>query len=291
METYSINDVENITGVKAHTLRIWEKRYKTLIPSRTATKIRYYNDEQLRRLLNIVTLQQHGHKISKIMAYSELQINELLLESVEKPGPGDQNIIFVNNLVSAMIVFDEPLFDKIFSNIFIRYGVYDAMIKVVYPFLKMTGILWSTSNVIPAQEHFASNIIKRKLLAAIDGLPFRTKEDRKYLLFLPPNEWHEIGLLFADYILKNNGAETIYLGQNVPYDSLATAVEKVNPNYAITFFTAGIDIDSHLETLSSIANENKQLKILICSAKPNVNSGVLANIILLDDPVKIFDYV
>ena len=249
MESYSIKNIEHLTGIKAHTIRIWEKRYKTLVPFRTSTGIRYYDDEQLRKLLNISVLLKQGNKISSLMSLPDEKINEMIVKQVSQQQANNLYSTYINNLISSMLSYDEILFDKVFSTIFIRFGVYDSMINIVYPFLKTTGILWSTKNVSPGQEHFASNIVKRKLLVAVDAIPVPKNTTKKFLLFLPPDEWHDIGLNFSDYVIRNGGIETINLGQSVPYSSLNSCIQKVNPDYLLTFFTSGTDFTGVIKYL------------------------------------------
>lgn len=289
METYSINAVEQLTGVKAHTLRIWEKRYQSLIPHRTATNIRYYDDSQLRNLLNISTLQQQGYKISALMSMSEDEVNKLILELTEGSNKTDIYGIYVNELVAHMLAFDEPMFDKTCSSIIIRYGIQEAMLNVIYPFLRKTGVLWSTSNAAPSQEHFASNIIRRKLLAAIDGIHQPRNSTNKFILFLPPDEWHEIGLLLADFLIRNAGHTSIYLGQNLPYESLEIALRQTKATHLLTFFTLNFDIDSHLKKLSSIAAKLGKAKVFVHSLSEITDKR--KNITILQSPGDILGYI
>lgn len=289
LETYSINAVEQLTGVKAHTLRIWEKRYQSLIPHRTATNIRYYDDAQLRKLLNISTLQQYGYKISTLMAMAENEINNLILELTNDSGNTELHDIYVSELVGHMLGFDEPSFDKTCSNVIIRYGIYEAMLKVIYPFLRKTGVLWSTNNAAPSQEHFASNIIKRKLLVAIDGIHLSQHSPKKFILFLPPDEWHEIGLLFADFMVRNAGHSSIYLGQDLPFESLEIALSNTKANYLLTFFTAGINMPEHLQKLSALAAKKGKPVVLVGTMTEVAEH--YKNITFLKSPTELRNYL
>ena len=291
METYSINDAERLTGIKAHTLRIWEKRYKTLIPHRTPTHIRYYDDDQLRRLLNIATLQQLGHKISRIMNYTDEEVNQHILASLESHSPINPYIVFINTLVTSMMNFDESTFERVFSTIVIRYGVFDSMLNVIYPFLRLTGVLWSTANIVPSQEHFASNIVKRKLMAAIDGLVIPRVSKGRVVLFLPSDEWHEMGLLFADYILRREGYETIYLGQNVPIANLENTMARTGITHLLTFVLTAGNLGETLSRLSAFAMQNQGCKIML-STNQAIDTGILpGNMTLLSDATRIFDHI
>jgi methanogenic corrinoid protein MtbC1 len=250
MESYQINDLERLTGIKAHTIRIWEKRYGLITPSRSDTNRRYYDDEQVRRLLNVTTLLSYGHKISKIAALSNEEVCSLIEK--ETPDPVNAHVYtgYVNDLVTCMLAFDEPGFEKIFSAAVLRLGMYETMLRVVYPFLLKTGVLWSVNKAAPVQEHFASSIIRRKLMAVVDSLLPANRKNRRFLLFLPPDEWHDIGLLFANYVLRAGGLDTIYLGQNVPAENLPKVVEAVKPDAMLTLFISG----RHMEETISVAS-------------------------------------
>jgi len=235
---YQINDLERLTGIKAHTIRIWERRYALIKPYRTDTNRRFYDDEQVRKLLNVTTLLSYGHKISKIASLDD----EEIFRQIETGAPGTgvvyAHTAYVNDLVTTMISYDEDGFEKIFSAAVLRMGLYDAMLNVIYPFLKKIGVLWSVNKAAPIQEHFASCIVRRKLMAAVDGQLQQSKTRKKILLFLPPDEWHEIGLLFANYMMRAQGHETIYLGQNVPLDDVEKVVEGTQPHAIFTLFIA-----------------------------------------------------
>lgn len=292
MQRYTINSVERLTGLNAHSLRVWEKRYKTLIPHRTETNIRYYDDEQLRKLLNIAALLPHGYRISALMSMSDRELNTLILQLQETRDSTKPSMeAYINNMVAAMLTFDEPLFDKAVSNAIIRLGMHDAVLKVIYPFLRKTGVLWSIDNATPAQEHFASNLLKRKLQSVIDGIPYPIASLDKTVLFLPPDEQHEIGLLFSDYLIRHAGKPTIYLGQNLPYTSLKTALEKIAAKRLLTFFTTGTDLRQHLKELITIV-EGTERELLICSkeAAP-VDTALPTNIRFLDRPDALLSHI
>lgn len=288
MERYSIHDVELLTGISAHTLRAWEKRYKTLLPHRTETNIRFYDGAQLRKLLNISALLPYGHKPSKLAVMSDREMHEHVMalnnDDIGTNGAG----VHINNLVSAMLSFDEPAFDKVLSAMIMKSGIYDAMLNVVYPFLRKTGILWSTDNTSPAQEHFASNLLCRKLQSALDAIPCPSQTDKKFILFLPPDEKHEIGLLFTDYVIRSKGKATIYLGRDLPYTSLKVAMEQSGATHLLTFFTIGMDMELHLEHLAA-ATKGFKGKVLICANVPDIKMP--KGMDLLSEPKAIFNYL
>lgn len=291
MEAYTIADIEQLTGIRAHTLRKWEKRYHTFLPHRTPGNTRYYDDDQLRRLLNVATLLQHKHRISKLAPMSDDALNALVLDLQAHPASEEPQQLYVNNLISAMTAFNEAAFDKIISALFIRLGVYDAMLTIIYPFLRKTGLLWSTNNTTPAQEHFASMIIRRKLQSAIDGIPFPEAARKKFLLFLPPDEWHELGLLFSDYIIRSAGGETCYLGPNLPYGSLSAAIDKCKPDYLLTFLRTGAQAAEDSKKLLDIMALHPGLVILACNNGRQQAPEAHAPIVFLGEPADLFPYL
>ncbi len=221
MAVYSIKELESLSGIKAHTIRIWEKRYNLIEPYRTTTNIRYYTDQELKKILNVAMLNRHGIKISNIARLSDKEMKEEILR-VARSNPNLENTI--DSLIISMIDMDEIKFNSIVNKTISKYGFTAAFINVVYPFLEKIGVLWMAGDVSPAQEHFVSNLIRQKIISAVDNFShvFNPRA-QKFLLFLPEGEWHEIGLLFALYLLKEAGHDVIYLGQSVPYsDVLAT---------------------------------------------------------------------
>lgn len=239
MGHYSIKDLEKLSGVKAHTIRIWEKRYNIIHPNRTETNFRYYDDEQLKKLLNISLLNNYGYKISNIAKLCDSEI----CKEVQKVSSADKQYdIQIENLVVSMIEMDEEKFEAQLTDFIIRDGFEEAMLNVIYPFFDKIGVLWQTGNITPAQEHFVSNLIRQKLIVAIDGLPKRSIDNFKnFLLFLPEGEMHEIGLLFSNYLLRKYGHKVIYLGQSLPLKDLAHVVRHRKPDYLLTYITSPIE--------------------------------------------------
>lgn len=226
MGMYHIKDVEHLSGIKAHTLRIWEKRYNIIEPKRTKTNIRYYDDEDLKKILNVSLLNRNGYKISKIAGLPNSRLKNEILSLSQHSGNLDAQIGY---LITAMIDFDKPAFEKIFSNSIINLGFQETILKVIYPFFKRIGILWITGNIDPAQEHFISNIIRQKIIVAIDSLPEYPKNNTEnFVLFLPDGQWHEMGLLLCSYLIKKNGHNDLYLGGSLPLESMMN-IEKIVP--------------------------------------------------------------
>lgn len=236
LSTYSIKDLEQLSGIKAHTLRIWEQRYDFIKPKRTDTNIRYYDDEDLKLILNVSLLKDHGHKISRISRMPNSQIqNEVLKLTEQLLSYPDQ----IHSLTLAMIDHDEERFEKIMSTLILQLGFEEAMINVIIPFLIKIGILWQTGTISPSQEHFISNLIRQKIIVAIDGLYVPAGEYKKqYLLFLPEEELHELSLLFSAYLIKSRKNKVIYIGQSTPFDDLKALYDSLKPDYLLTVFTS-----------------------------------------------------
>ncbi len=238
MSSFSIKDIETITGIKAHTLRIWEQRYGLLKPKRTDTNIRYYDDDDLRFILNVSILNNYGIRISEIARMSYEKIQEMVLVISEKSSPYSNQ---VKALISAMFSLDEAAFNRLLSSNILRIGLEETMIEVVFPFLHQTGVLWLTGSIHPAHEHFITNLIRQKLFVAIDGQSGKTRNrPGKFLLFLPEGEPHEIGLLFANYVIRSRGHEVVYLGQNLPFDDLRNVFDFYEPEFVMSALTSGV---------------------------------------------------
>jgi len=290
MEKYQINDLERLTGIKAHTIRIWEKRYNLIEPHRTTTNIRYYDDSQLKKILNVSTLLENGYKISKVAVLSDDEVNKKI-QGIQIQSPSNlANNAYISDLIIAMLSYDEAGFEKIFSAVVLRYGLYDAMLNVIYPFLAKTGILWISNKAMPSQEHFASSLIRRKLQAAIDGLAAHTKTEKTFLLYLPDDEWHELSLVFSDYLIRKSGYKTIYLGQNVPAKNLDELVLKIKPTHALTFNISRkkpTDIQNHM---SAIKKHSKHMTFLIGGNLGVMNEiNQVKNVVSLKQPNDLLD--
>lgn len=219
MDRFSIRDIENLCGVKAHTLRIWEQRYKLCVAKRKESHHRIYDCNDLKELLQVAFLYHNGYKISRIAALSPEQIQE----EVAKIKPQCCNYEgFVHRLIDAGLRFDEAGFEKIVDGLISRIGLEKSMLNVFYPFLQRIGLLWMTNHVIPAQEHFSSHIIRQKIIAAIDSLETVKEEPGQpnIIVFSPSGELHEIPLLVVNYLLKKRGIRTTYFGTNVCMETL-----------------------------------------------------------------------
>ncbi|WP_026475372.1 MerR family transcriptional regulator [Alkaliflexus imshenetskii] len=235
MARYSIKDLEKISGIKAHTIRMWERRYKLIDPQRTDTNIRYYSDCDLKRLLNISILNHNGIKISHIAGFSDEEIKSRVLDlSID----GRSNSVQIESLMVAMLELDEVKFLNALSASIIKFGFENCVENILFPFLERVGVLWQAGTINPAQEHFMSNLIRQKLYVAIDNeMQSRVVSGPRIIMFLPENELHEIGLLFFNLIARKEGFDVVYLGASVPLSDLLL-VDKVRP--ADAFLTAFI---------------------------------------------------
>lgn len=291
MATYSIKDLERLSGIKAHTIRIWEKRYCLVTPKRTETNIRFYDDSDIKKILNIAFLNKHGLRISQI---AQLDDNEIAAKITELTSKNNTSDIQIDNLVISMIELDERKFDKILSTSILKSGFEKTVLYTIYPFFQKIGVLWQTGAINPAQEHFISNLVRQKLIVAIDGILEENNPDSKrFVLFLPEGELHEIGLLFYYYLLKKRGHRVIYLGQSVPFEDLATVI-KIRPcDFLLTSFSSNKTNMEVLSFLERLSNKYKAQQILFSTFDlGNLVSSLPKNVTrVLDalDFVKILD--
>ena len=270
---YSIKDLEKLSGIKAHTLRIWEKRYDLLKPERTDTNIRYYTNDDLKRILNISRLNKSGTKISVLSRMKDEEINKRVAEIDTKDSASEE---LIDSLIVGMIELDEGNFNRIFSDKLEKHDFENTIVNVVFPFFHRIGIMWQTGGINPAQEHFMSNIVRQKLICAVDSLPDNKNHKKSAVLFLPENELHELSLLFYNYALKARNIKTIYLGQNVPIESLARVIEIVEPDYLIGVFTnplSASEVKQYLELLLSFPGKQK----LLLSGRSIINAELKNN--------------
>ena len=251
MSTFSIKDLEHLSGIKAHTIRIWEQRYKLIEPKRTDTNIRYYDDNDLKLILNVALLKDNGFKISKIAEMSEGEMQREVLRLTETNLRYPEQI---HALTICMVDLDEDRFEKIMSTNILKLGFEKTMLNIIYPFLSKIGVLWQTGAINHAQEHFISNLVRQKLIVAIDNQFVSAKSDtRKYILYLPEGEMHEISLMFADFLIKSRQNRTIYLGQSLPLTDLEEVYKIHQPDFLVTVITTTPgpgDIQDYINTIS-----------------------------------------
>lgn len=233
---FSIKDLENLSGIQAHTIRIWEKRYQLLTPSRTQSNIRYYDAVNLSKLLNIAFLYKLGLKISKLAAMGDIQIQQEVGFYAQQVISDD---IILMDFTKAMANFDAPLFEQTYHRLTTKSSLEEAFVKVLFPLMKNIGVQWQSSAITPAHEHFMSALLMRKLWVNIEGLEKHSSDVKKetYVLFLPENELHELSLVFYYYQLLIKGHQVVYLGANVPLDNLQSFTGRGNKTIFVSNFT------------------------------------------------------
>lgn len=257
---FTIKELETLSGIKAHTIRIWEQRYHFLKPSRTATNIRTYSNDELKTILTVALLNKHGYKISRIdtMLPEERDTEVLNLSSEEA-----QNEHIVNELISSMIDLDIWRYEKLLNDCIHRAGIEATIKTIIFSFLDKIGILWQTGRINPAHEHIVSNIIRQKLVAAIEALPFPELQKPLMLLLLPEDEHHELGLLFVYYLLKQRGLPIIYLGANVPLKDAQYVIGLKRPDQVYLHMTSSPSKLSFQKYLQGLASANPLGKVVL----------------------------
>jgi DNA-binding transcriptional MerR regulator len=288
MSRYKIRDLETLTGIKAHTIRIWEKRYNILEPCRTETNLRLYSDRELQDILLVNLLNQNGYKISKIADLSREerirranQIHEAL-----SPDTG------INKLIYALVEMDEQAFDLIIMKLVEEHGIEDTFTNFIVPFLERIGVMWLTDSISVAQEHFISMLIRQRLTVEIDKISYNTNTETKAaLLYLPENEWHDIGLLYYYFILKKHGWRVYYLGQSTPMDGVREVCTRKNIDLIVSAWVSCFEIDyikSHFEELRKFYSG----KIALGGAQAKaLESFEVIKIEKMDDLKKIIDSI
>jgi DNA-binding transcriptional MerR regulator len=236
VRNYSISDIEGLIGIKAHTIRAWEVRYNLVPPKRTPTNIRFYDEDDLKMLLNIVALNENGYKISRIACMNKSTIIDLVTQ-LKTDWKNDS--VQILNLSNATLNYDEVAFSTILASCIAEMGLVTTMDQVLFPFMKKIGMLWQTGTIAPSHEHFASSLIRDKIIVEIDRVEKpELKKAKRFLLFLPEGEMHETGLVFARYLLKKCGQDTLYLGQEIPYTDVQKVVQNYKPDFAFIVLTS-----------------------------------------------------
>ncbi|RXR17699.1 MerR family transcriptional regulator [Flavobacterium amnicola] len=251
---FSIKDLENLSGIKAHTIRIWEKRYSVFAPMRTDTNIRVYDLQSLQKLLNITLLHNHGYKISKISKMEDSQISKLVKDIVTEKNSKNHAI---NAFKMAMMNFDQNLFTTTYNELLSEKSFQKVFYEVFIPLMTEIGLLWQSETISPAHEHFISHLIRQKILLNTEKLQYQkeTKTDKVFVLFLPMNEIHELGLMYLNFEFVSSGYKTIYLGESVPTESLKDVTKYFNNIIFVTYMTVEPDKDKINNYLNDIEKE------------------------------------
>ncbi|NRF39349.1 MerR family transcriptional regulator [Pedobacter sp. LMG 31643] len=255
--------MEGLIGIKAHTIRVWEIRYNLVPPKRTLTNIRYYDEDDLKALLNIVTLNENGYKISKIAKMSRTQISDLVVQLKTNWNNDSVQILSLSN---ATVDYDEVAFSEILAGCITEMGLIKTMDLVLFPFMKKVGMLWQTGAIDPSHEHFASNLIRDRIIVEIDRVEKPHKDrPKRFLLFLPEAEMHEVGLLFTRYLLKSCGQDTLYLGSGIPYADLKKIVASYQPDYSFIVLTS-LNLGKDINKIVGKVMDNLNVPLLVAGS-------------------------
>jgi DNA-binding transcriptional MerR regulator len=253
--TYSISDLEQLSGISVHNIRIWERRYKAFQPLRTAGNTRFYDDDQLKRLLNIAALYYAGYKISKACAMSKEETEGFLQRKIdENVSSENQFEYFITQIISKGLEYNESEVSALLSQSFQKNGILETYKFVLYPLLVRLGLMWQRESLCPSQEHFLSSIFRQKMFSAIDSIAPAATSSNSWLLFLPEDEDHELGLLLANYMLKSSDNKVVYLGPKVPLFALKNTIAAVSPKNLLYFMTRVRpikDAQAYVDQLSS----------------------------------------
>lgn len=277
MSGYSIHYLEQLTGIKAHTMRVWEQRYKLITPTRSQTNIRSYSDSDLKKLLNISTLLNAGLRIGDIsrLTNDDLYKKVSLLQKRKTEVP----VLYaaaINAFIAAAMTYDESAFTKQYKQCITRHGMEYTYEHILYPMLVRIGTLWKVNKLNPAQEHFLTNLIRQKMFAGINELKIPASTNT-WVLFLPEHEEHEIGLLYANFMFRFYGVKTIYLGQRVPLDTLSEVVESVKPAGLFYFQVSQIKPHYTATIINALDKRFKNLPTVICTGQEAVKGLKLPN--------------
>lgn len=284
MQNFSIKDIENLTGIKAHTLRIWEKRYNLIVSKRKDSKHRYFDNEDLKTILRITYLYESEFKISQIAKLSK----EAIISFAHIDHSNSKSIeAYILQLINALIEYDTENFQLIFKAGIKQFGFEKAMSELAYGLLRRIGLLWLTDHIIPAQEHFAANLIKNMLINAIEEIPKSTiQSTEEIILFTPKGEHHELPLLFANWLFKKNGRKTCYLGANISIDELAYCTKKRKIDYLFFYLIANLTGKNITDYTAALLNEFPSQTIIVSGAQAKdikINSPKLIKLKSLEE--------
>lgn len=289
MSVFTIKDLENLSGIKAHTIRVWEQRYSFLSPQRSDTNIRYYSNEELQVLLNVALLNRYGYKISHIDKMSTPEMNEKILALSMSQAQQER---LVNALIHCMTDMRMEDFEQLVDEYIADRGIEKAITHILFPFLERIGILWLTNHINPAQEHLVSNIIRQKIIVGIDGAKPAYQSSKSVLLFLPEGEHHEMGLLFIHYLLKMRGAKVLYLGANIPVKDVAAVVSLKKPDVLYSHLTSGCHNFNFDKFLLNIQNRMPDKEVVISGLlTQSYKKKLPANISLKKSLADVMEYV
>lgn len=287
--SFTIKELEALSGIKAHTIRIWEQRYHFLNPSRTDTNIRRYSNEELKTLLTVALLNKYGFKISKIDSMSHEDRKKAVLNLSHEEAFNER---LVNKMIGYMIDMRNTDFERLLNDHISEYGIERTITEIIFYFLEKVGILWHTNHILPVQEHIVSNIVRQKILSAIDSLPLAHKHEPVFLLFLPEEEHHEMGLLFVYYLLRKKKLPVIYLGSSVPLKDVQFLFEHKAPEYLYLHLTSFPRRHDLTKYLSELSKKFSQTKILLSgSAIRSLTKSLPSNAITFQHLEEVISFI
>lgn len=289
MDAFTIKDLENLSGIKAHTIRIWEQRYSFLKPNRTDTNIRYYTNDELKKILNVALLNKYGYKISHINRMTDDQLNERIVSLSQMEAVQER---IVNDLIVAMVDMDIYALENILNSYISAKGIEKAIAQVIFPLLEKIGILWLTNHINPAQEHIVSNLIRQKIIVGIDKIDVALPNAKTTLLFLPEDEYHEIGLLYMYYQFKIRGFNVLYLGSSTPLADVKYVLTRKKVDFVYTHLVSApsnFNLDKFLTNYTIQANKGIPLIITGKYAKIN-KKGTPANIFFKQSIAEVMEF-
>ena len=260
MNSFSIKDLEQLSGIKAHTIRIWEQRYTLLKPKRTDTNIRFYSNEELKAVLNISLLNRYGYKISHIDKMNAKEMREKIFSLSHSDAQQER---LVNELIQCMIDLEVEKFEEVLNDCIELKGIEKTVINIVFTFLEKVGVLWQTNHINPAQEHLVTNIIRQKLILAIENIKTPIEREKTVLLYLPEGEHHELCLLLIHYMIKNRGINVLYLGSNIPLKDVLYVVNHKKPLYLYSHLTAIAHSFNLEKYLTQVATKLQGTKLIL----------------------------
>ncbi len=289
MDAFTIKDLENLSGIKAHTIRIWEQRYNFLNPSRTDTNIRYYSNEELITLLNIALLNKYGYKISHIDKMEPIEMKERILSLTQSEAQLER---IVNELIECMVDLRIEDFESVLDFQIATKGIEKTITQIIFPFLERIGILWVTSRVNPAQEHLVTNIIRQKLSVGIEKTVPTLQASATALLFLPEGEHHELGILFMYYLLKSRGVKVLYLGANVPMRDVVYVADLKGPSFLYTHLTSVASNFNFEKFLGKVGATMSNYSVVVSGLlTQNYKKTIPANVNLKRSLPEVMDYL
>ena len=263
MNAFTIKDLENLSGIKAHTIRIWEQRYTFLNPQRTETNIRYYSGDELKTVLNIALLNKYGFKISHIDKMSTAEMREKTLSLNQTQAQIER---MVNELISCMVDMKIEEFEMLLDGYIKSKEIEKTIPQIIFPFLERIGILWLTNHINPAQEHLVTNIIRQKLIMGIENCHVPLVQKKTVLVFLPEGEHHELGVLFTYYLFKSRGIKVIYLGSNVPLKDVEYVATLKKPDFLYSHLTSVAHNFNFEKFLIIVQNRIPEFQVIVSGA-------------------------